>query len=63
MKRSRHRLAGGLVLLGAGGGFGVAERQAGGRLLDAAQHVERRLHHLVADSVSGQYGNVESGIG
>src|SRR6185312_2012692 len=61
--RIRHRLAGVLVMAGAGSALGEAEFQARRRRLDLAQHVERRRHHLRPDAVSGQHGDMEGAVG
>ena len=54
----RHRLAGGEIIVGAGGRLGEAEAQAGLRL-DLAQHLERGRHDFGTDAVTGEHGNVE----
>ena len=59
----RHRLAGRLVVLGAGRRFREAEFQARRGRFNAPQYIERRRHHLVADAVARQHGDMESGIG
>jgi hypothetical protein len=48
---------------GSGRAFREAELQAWGARFDAPQNLERGSHHLGADSVTRQYGNMESCVG
>ncbi len=58
----RHRLAGLAIMVGAGRRLGEAKFQIG-RRLDLAQHFKRRRHHLGADAVAAEHGDVEGVVG
>ena len=60
--RLRHRLAGLAVMVGAGRRFGEAEREIRLRL-DLAQNFQGRRHHLGADAIAGEHGDVERVVG
>ena len=55
----RHRLAGREIFVGAGRRLGEAEFQVRLRL-NLAQNFKRRRHHLGADAVTGEDGDVEA---